>query len=204
MLEEKLLRTSDGHVRKETYMTERISHSKVDFERSKSRDSFTLRKTNMRMSSPAGASNLSQMDQLKSRLEVLIKKITLMNNELSKIYQSLQNCVVIIQDWKGVSQDEEANQLKQLLKKAQGCVETTSMAYVETVFRIKEEAGKLCQDWSRQMNQLCTRLEGIFSDCKDEITRKATDLISIKSEMDLFDPAKRIPQNLKSYQRATS
>lgn len=184
---------------RDTMGLDRAYHTRQEHDRSRSRDSAMLNRTGRKSEMSHRASALGQMDQTKTRLEILIKKITLMANELTKIYQSLQNCVVIIQDWRSNSTVEEADKLKLLLKKAQGSVDNSSMEYMETVFRVKDDANKLCLEWSRQMNQLCTRLEGISGDCKDEITRKATELISIKSEMDIYDPSKRIPANLKAY-----
>ena len=138
------------------------------------------------------------MDSSKSRIEILIKKITLMTTELSKIYQSLQNCVIIVNDWKGLSQGNDLSQLKQLLKKAQSYADNSGAVYMQEVFKIKEEANRLCMDWSRQMNQLCLKLESLSNECKTEITRKATELLTVKNEMDNFDPTNRIPFNLKS------
>lgn len=197
MLEEKL-NISSSRIR-DTSRSEDAYFTRHDNERSKSRESALFNRTGRKGETLQKGSNLSQMDQTKTRLEILIKKINIMANELTKIYQSLQNCVVIIQDWRANSTEYEAEQLRLLLKKAQASVNNSSLQYMGTVFKVKDDANRLCMEWSHQMNQLCTRLEAISGDCKDEITRKATDLIAIKSEMDNYDPFKRIPANLKSY-----
>lgn len=150
------------------------------------------------METPKANAVVGVMDSTKSRIEILIKKITLMATELSKIYQSLQNCVIIVSDWRTLVQGEEQADLKLLLKKAQNSADTSGVVYMQEVFKLKEDANKLCMDWSRQMNQLCLRLESLSNECKVEITRKATELLAVKNDMDHFDPSNRIPFNLQS------
>lgn len=186
-------------MRKEPMTTEVQYFSRIENRnRSRSRDTTSRPGTGRLSEMSRSGAVAGIMDSTKSRVEVLIKKVTLMATELSKIYQSLQNCAVIISDWRSLSQRDEAAHLKLLLKKAQTYAENSGAVYMQEVFKIKEEANKLCADWSRQIGMICTRLESLSFECKGEITRKATELLHIKNEMDQFDPSHRIPVNLQS------
>lgn len=141
------------------------------------------------------------LDSIKAKAEALCKKVSVMNSELNKIYLSLQNCHTLISDWRHQAKPEESDKLRQLATRAQQAVDSNDLQYEGQVNKIKEEVNSSTMSWVTHIQGLISRLDSMSSDCKTEITSKASELLSLKNEMDQFDPAKRIPISLKSYTR---
>lgn len=154
-----------------------------------------MRSTQNGPSTPSGG----YLDGIKQKAEQVLKKMGVMNAELSKIYMSLQNCVTLTTDWRYQARPEEAEKLKNLSIRAQRSLETKGIQYDGILHKIKDELNEATTSWISHVQGLVSRLESISTDCKNEITMKAGELLTIKNEMDLFDPAKRIPISLKSY-----
>lgn len=140
----------------------------------------------------------SVVDSIKSKIESLCRKIGVMAHELSKIYQSLENCTIILSDWRAGESGEEADALRNLQVRAQRAAESNSgYNYQQEVQSAKGEAAELTLQLSRQLQTLVSRLESVDEACKREVTKKAAELLAVKNEMDQHDPSKRIPRNLR-------
>lgn len=153
----------------------------------------------MRTPTNGGYSTGGYLDSIKAKAETMCKKVAVMNNELNKIYLSLQNCHTLISDWRHQAKPEENDKLRHLANRAQQAVDSNDLQYEGQVNKIKEEVSSSTLSWVTHIQGLISRLDSMSSDCKTEITSKAGELLSLKNEMDQFDPAKRIPISLKSY-----
>lgn len=84
-------------------------------------------------------------------------------------------------------------------QRAQRAADSSGFNFSSETFKVKDECNEATLAFTKQVQSLISRLEGMSEDCKQEITRKANELLSVKNEMDQYDPAKRIPISLKSY-----
>ena len=154
-------------------------------------------------SSTAPVQSSGALDSLKLKVETVIRKASIMAGELTKIQQSLQNCLIILTDWRSNSTSGESSSLDSLIRRTQGSLDTTGTSYSNDLYRVKEESNDLTLVYTKQMQSLLSRLEGISNDLKSDITRKASELLSIKNEMDSHDPARRIHHSLKVHASRT-
>jgi hypothetical protein len=144
------------------------------------------------------------LDSLKQKLESLVKKINVLGAELQKIYLSLGNCVIIVEDWRHLSRAEESDKLRIISQKAEKASDLSKVTFTAEANKIKDECLEVTLSWTRHIQSLIGRLEVISKECKADITRKATELIAIKNEMDHYDPSKRIPLSMMSYNSRSS
>lgn len=141
----------------------------------------------------------SVIDTIKSKIDSLCKKIGVMAHELGKIYQSLENCTVIISDWRAVGSPEESEPLRNLQARAERAADSQSgVNYQQEISAAKGDASELTLQISRQLQSIVSRLESVDDTIKRELTKKAAELLAVKNEMDVYDPSKRIPRNLRA------
>lgn len=144
-----------------------------------------------------GPSNI--LDSLREKAHSLIKKLTLLYKEASKIDLAYDGTLDLMKGWTKTSNSSRKEYIDKLIEGLESMVDTVDIkSYKDKIAMFKQNETLIISSCQQNFKALCDALEVDIDTLSTGIVTKSKKLSQLKTEMDKIEPGKQIPATLRA------
>lgn len=129
----------------------------------------------------------------------MIKKLTLLYKEASKIDMAYDGTVDLMKGWSKTTNSSRKEYIDKLLEGLDALADTVDIkGYKDKIAVFKQNEALIITNCQQNFKNLCDALEVDIDALSTGIVAKSKKLSQLKTEMDKLEPGKQIPATLKT------
>lgn len=141
----------------------------------------------------------SILDTLKDKAHSLLKKLTLLYKEASKIDSAYNGTIDLMKGWSKSTNSSKKDFIDKLLHNLESFVDTVDVkSYKDKIAVFKQREATLITECQQNFRNLCESLETEIAALSESLVSKSRRFAQLKAEMDKVEPGKQIPATLKT------
>jgi hypothetical protein len=139
------------------------------------------------------------LDALREKTHSLIKKLTLLYKEASKIDSAYDGTVDLMKGWSKTTISSRKEHIDKLLDGLEAIADTVDIkSYKDKIAVFKQNEAMIITNCQQNFKALCDALELEIEGLSTGIVTKSKKLSQLKTEMDKLEPGKQIPATLRA------
>jgi hypothetical protein len=139
------------------------------------------------------------LDALREKAHTLIKKLTLLYKEASKIDSAYEGTIDLMRGWSKTTNSSKKDYIESMLQGLDDMNDSVDVkVYKEKIAVFKHTELQIVTSCQQNFKALCEALETDIEALSTGLVAKSKKLSQLKVEMDKIEPGKQIPATLKT------
>lgn len=141
----------------------------------------------------------NSLDVLIERVHQLIKKLTVLYKEASKIESTYEGTLALMKGWTKTTTSSRKAFIEKVLQNLEAIEDTIdAKAFKDRIAIFKHNEQQQVANCHQNLKALCDAIETDISELSAGILTKSKKLSQLKVEMDKMEPGKQIPASITS------